>query len=40
MVKYTIMEDIFGKTGLVNAESCETYDEKVIKLRTKWKKGE
>ena len=40
MVKYTIMEDIFGKTDLVNAESCETYDEKVTKLGTKWKKGE
>ena len=36
MVRHTIMEDIFGETGLVNAKSLETYDEKVTKLLTKW----
>ena len=35
MVKHTIMEDISGETGSVNAE-LKTYDEKITTLQTKW----
>ena len=35
MVKHTIMEDISGETGSVNAE-LKTYDEKITTLCTKW----
>lgn len=35
MVKYTILEDIFAESDLVNTESLEMHGEKVTKLFTK-----
>ena len=35
MVKHTIMEDISGETGSVNAE-LKMYNEKITTLCTKW----
>ena len=40
MLQHGILEDIFGEKRLINEESLENYDERLVSLIEKWNKIE